>query len=139
MIDRLRKRITQSELEGGFTLIELLVVIIIIGILLAIAVPSYLGFKDRADKNASQANVRSIVPSIEAYYSDNGSYAAMSLATLQSGYDQSIDPAKYSLGALAANTYTICSDSGAFTAYKVGPAGTITVKASTDPAVPAAC
>ena len=47
--------------------LTLLVVIVIIGILLAIAVLSYLGFKDRANKSAAQANLRSAVPSAEAF------------------------------------------------------------------------
>jgi type IV pilus assembly protein PilA len=81
---RIRERLAREE---GFTLIELLVVIVIIGILLAIAVPSYLGFRARAQDSAAQSNVRAAVPSAEAYYADNGTYATMTTALLKSTYD----------------------------------------------------
>jgi prepilin-type N-terminal cleavage/methylation domain-containing protein len=101
MTERLRKRIGMSEREGGFTLIELLVVLIIIAVLLAIAIPAYLGFKDRAQKRAAQSNVRIAIPTAEAYTQDNDGtasdadadattvgYTGMDLAALQA-----IDPA----------------------------------------------
>ena len=56
-ISKLQKRLAKEE--SGFTFIELLIVLVIIGILLAIAVPSYLGFKTRAEKTAAESNVRS--------------------------------------------------------------------------------
>jgi len=53
------------------TLIELLVVSAILGILTSIATPSYLGFRDNANKTAASANVYAIVPDIEWYAFDN--------------------------------------------------------------------
>ena len=75
MIDKIKTRLAS---EQGFTLIELLVVIVILGILVAIAVPSYLSFRGNASQAAAQANVRSAIPAAEGYYQDptlgNGTY-----------------------------------------------------------------
>ena len=80
-LNKLRQRLAREE--SGFTLIELLIVLVIIGILLAIAVPSYLGFKDRANKTAAQANVRSAIPAAETFYADNNTYTGIDVGPLQ--------------------------------------------------------
>ena len=101
MFKRIRHRL-DGNTEQGFTLIELLVVIIIIGILLAIAVPSYLGFRDRAANSAAKSNLRAALPSAEAYYADNGTYVGMdaaALALIDSGISPSLTVA--SVGAAA--------------------------------------
>ena len=107
------------------TLIELLIVTAIIGILTSIATPSYLGFRNNAEKASASANLASIVPDIEWYAYDNvpgastasdpdynGSDAAFTgtnadngyddtwtghdfMTLLQTKFDQSIDTSKY--------------------------------------------
>ncbi|HZO96735.1 MAG TPA: type II secretion system protein [Gaiellaceae bacterium] len=121
-MDRLRQRLAREE---GFTLIELLVVIVIIGILLAIAVPSYLGFRSRAQDSAAKSNLREAVPSAEAYFSDNGSYSSMDWSALQA-IDSGIS-SDVTVGNVGANYYCLSDTSASGTTfYFKGPGGSVT-------------
>ena len=69
--------------ESGFTLIELLVAMIILGILVAVALPAYLGFTGSAQTAGEKANVRSAIPAAEQMNVNNGSYTGITGATLR--------------------------------------------------------
>jgi type IV pilus assembly protein PilA len=76
IINRLRNK----KRDEGFTLIELLVVVVIIGVLVAIAVPVYLNYRKGAADKSAQSDLRGAVSAIEQYYTDNGNVYPANIA-----------------------------------------------------------
>src|ERR1043166_4726041 len=87
MFDALRKRLNNDE--KGFTLIELMVVVLIIAILIAIAIPTFLGARQRAQDKQAQSNIRNALTTEKTYYVDNQAYTATaaSLSAIETSLD----------------------------------------------------
>jgi type IV pilus assembly protein PilA len=71
---------TKMQDDKGFTLIELMVVVLIIAILIAIAIPTFLGLRRRAQDRAAQSNLRNGLTAAKAFYTDGETYTGFDAA-----------------------------------------------------------
>ena len=129
------KRIREMKDEDGFTLIELMVVVLIIAILIAIAIPTFLGLRERAQNRAAQSSLRNALTAAKAWYSDGDTYDGFTDAEGQA-IEPSLDfvdaatastgPDMVSIKVAAGNSVVLTnlSDSGDF--YCIEDTGTAT-------------
>ena len=77
-----RRRLVPRQHENGFTLIELIVVVLIIAILIAVAIPTFLGSRGRASDRAAQSSLRVALTAAKITFTDTNDYSNANQATL---------------------------------------------------------
>lgn len=130
MLARLRRLATTGEqrlhAQDGFTLIELLTVMVIIAVLIGITYPTYLGYKDKANRSTAESNLREAIPAVEAFYHENQTYdtAVMTLSAIRS-IDMGLSD-DFEIVSGSATTYCVKATHGGKAYYKNGPGSNIT-------------
>jgi type IV pilus assembly protein PilA len=94
VLTAIRKRLAKDD-EEGFTLIELMVVVLIIAILIAIAIPTFLGARGRAQDRSAQSNGRNALTAAKTVYSDNQSYLVPDAAGLRTAMEAAAPELNY--------------------------------------------
>jgi len=146
MLQAMRKRM---EGDKGFTLIELMVVVLIIAILIAIAIPTFLGLRQRAQDRAAQSDLRNGLTAGKAFFTDGDSYTGFDAAELMAIEPslQAIDGGTPAVGAsevhvkgVTGSTVVLVRRSASEALFCIGDSSTVgTVRGDTDAAAFANC